>query len=143
MMTPEEFTHHIDTHGPDLHYWPAEVQTDAREFANTAAGRMQLDHARAFDTLLADSLHAPRPMGLKARILANIANPAPGTRPIDLIAWLRETLWRPLTVAITPLLMGFVIGVAFPETDDALEDTISLLVSSEITAEYEEISNAE
>lgn len=142
-MTPVEFNHHIDTHGPDLDHWPAEVRAGAREFANTASGHAQLDHARAFDMLLADALQAPSPIELKSRILANIANSDFDTRLIDFFAWLGEAVWRPLTVAITPLLIGFAIGAAFPENDYSVEETISSLVLYEVIAEYEEPVDAE
>ena len=137
-MTSAEFNHHIDTHGPDLGHWPAEVRAGAREFANTSYGRAQLEHARAFDTLLTGTLQAPSPIGLKSRILANVSNPDFDTRPIDIFAWLGEAAWRPLTAAITPLLIGFTIGASFPENDYSLEETISSLVLSEVIAEYGE-----
>ena len=143
-MTLQEFIAHLDTHGSNLEGWPPDIQADARAIARTPAGRAQLDIACAFDALLVDALPAPQPIGLETRILTHLkADPEPAARPLDLVAWLSEALWRPVTLAIAPLVVGFVLGVAYPETDDGLEDAVSLLVFSQVADDYEEIADAE
>ena len=122
-MTIDEFIAHLDVHGADLERWPAELRDAGRRVAATPAGRSELTAARAFETLLEDSLPAPPEMGLKARILGRV--------PFGWPAWLAPARWRPLAAAAAaPLALGFVLGFASPNEDDGFEDAVSVLAFS-------------
>ncbi len=124
-MTIDEFIAHLDVHGADLERWPAELRDAARRVAATPAGRSELTAARAFETLLEDSLPAPPEMGLKARILGRV--------PFGWPAWLAPARWRPLAAAAAaPLALGFVLGFASPNEDDGFEDVVSVLAFSPV-----------
>ncbi|MCY3818620.1 MAG: hypothetical protein OXH52_04545 [Gammaproteobacteria bacterium] len=127
-MTSREFRECLDRYGSDLERWPDGQRAVGRAFAGTAGGRRQLDAARAFDALLAETLPVPEPIGLKERILANLS--AAG-RPIDLASWLFAPLWRPVALAVAPLALGFTVGFTYPETD-SLEEAVAVIAFTEI-----------
>ena len=127
-MTLEEFTRHLDFHGADLDRWPAELRGMARTLAETAEGRSALEASRALGALLDESLPAPPMLGLKARILAGVP---PAALPWP--EWLAGGRWRRLAgVAVAPLALGFVLGFAWPNEDDELEDAVSVLAFSSV-----------
>lgn len=127
-MTIDEFIAHLDVHGADLERWPAEVRYAARGVAATPAGRSELTAARAFETLLEESLPVPPELGLKARILGRV--------PPGWPAWLAPARWRPLAAAaVAPLALGFVLGFASPNEDDGFEDAVSVLAFSPVFEE--------
>ena len=116
----------MDAHGADLERWPSRLRAEARAVADTAAGRSELAAARALEALLAESLPPPPLFGLKARILAGVPHAVPGWPE-----WLASARWRRLAgVATAPLALGFVLGFAWPNEDDALEDAVSGLAFS-------------
>ena len=127
-MTNEEFRECLDRYGSDLERWPDGQRAVARAFAGTAAGRRELDAARAFDALLAEASSVPEALGLRERILANVR--AQG-RPIDLVFWLFAPLWRPAALAVAPLALGFTVGFTYPETD-SLEEAVAVIAFTEI-----------
>ena len=134
-MTNDEFRESLDRYGANLERWPAPRREAGRAFADTSDGRRQLDAARAFDTLLAETLEVPEPLGLKARILAHVN--AEG-RPIDILSWLFAPLWRPIALAAAPLAVGFTLGFTYPETE-SLEEAVAIIAFSEI----EEVNGAD
>ncbi len=127
-MTNEEFRQCLDRYGANLECWPAARRAAGRAFADASEGRRQLDAARAFDALLAETMEAPEPLGLKARILAHVN--AEG-RPTDMLSWLFAPLWRPIALAAAPLALGFTLGFTYPETD-SLEEAVAIIAFSEI-----------
>ena len=134
-MTNEEFRECLDRYGANLDRWPAERHVAGRAFADTSEGRRQLDAARTFDALLAETLEVPEPLGLKARILAHVN--AEG-RPADMLSWLFAPLWRPIALASAPLALGFTLGFTYPETE-SLEEAVATIAFSEI----EEVNGAD
>ena len=138
-MTNEEFAECLDRYGSDLERWPDGQRAVGRAFADTAAGRRELDAARAFDALLAETSSAPEPLGLKERILANVK--AEG-RPMDLVTWLFAPLWRPVAIAVGPLALGFTVGFTYPETD-SLEEAVAVIAFTEIEEAVDPDSDGE
>ena len=134
-MTNEEFRERLDRYGTNLERWPAARRAAGRVFAETSEGRRQLDAARAFDALLAETLEVPEPLGLKARILAHVN--VEGHRP-DMASWLFAPLWRPVALATAPLALGFTLGFTYPETE-SLEQAVAIIAFSEI----EEVNGAD
>ena len=133
-MTNEEFGQHLDRYGTNLEHWPTGHREAGRAFADTAAGRRQLDAARSLDALLAETMSVPEPLGLKERILANAVSEG---RPLDIMSWLFAPLWRPVAVAAAPLALGFTLGFTYPETD-GLEEAVAVIAFTEI----EEVNGA-
>ena len=131
-MTPGEFAGYLDRHGADLERWPAKLRDAARAVARTAAGRAELETARAFEAMLEECLPAPPALGLKARILARV-DPA---RPPVMAWWFGGALWRPIGAAVAPLALGFTLGFTWPTPDDpsedAFEDAVSVLAFSSV-----------
>ena len=127
-MTNEEFADCLDRYGANLELWPPEHRAAGRASAHTTEGRRQLDAARAFDTLFAETASVPVPLGLKQRILANVDS---RRRPIDFVSWLLAPLWRPIALAAAPLAVGFTLGFTYPETD-SLEEDVAVIAFSEI-----------
>ena len=127
-MTKEEFGECLDRYGTNLEYWPAARRAAGRAFADTPAGRRQLDAARALDALLAETMSVPEPLGLKQRILANVGSEG---RPMDFVSWLLAPLWRPVAIAAAPLALGFTLGFTYPETD-GLEEAVAVMAFTEI-----------
>ena len=134
-MTIDEFIGYLDVHGANLERWPAELRAGAHAVAATAAGRSELEAARAFEALLVDSLPAPPELGLRERILGRLAEgrpPAAAAWP----AWLTLARWRPIAAtAVAPLALGFVLGFALPDEEDGFEDTVSALAFSPVFEE--------
>ncbi len=126
-MTNEEFSDCLDRYGTDLENWPREGRSAGRAFANTDAGRRQLEAARAFDALLTETLVVPEPLGLKTRILANTDSRS------DFVSWLVGPLWRPVALAAAPLAVGFTLGFTYPEMDSLeLEEAVAVIAFTEI-----------
>ena len=131
-MTPEEFAGYLDRHGADLERWPENLRDAACAIARTAAGRAELERARAFEAMLEECLAAPPALGLKARILARLDT----ARPPGMAWWLGGALWRPIGAAVAPLALGFVLGFTWPAPNDssegAFEDAVSVLAFSSV-----------
>jgi len=127
-MTNEEFGGYLDRYGSNLEHWPARERAAGSAFADTPAGRRQLDAARSLDALLAETMSVPEPLALKQRILANVGSDG---RPIDFLSWLFAPLWRSLALAAAPLALGFTLGFTYPETD-GLEEAVAVIAFTEI-----------
>ena len=127
-MTNEEFGDRLDRYGANLEDWPPADRAAGRAFADTTEGRRQLDAARAFDALLAETAAVPEPLGLKQRILANVDF---RKGPMDFMSWLSAPLWRLIALAAAPLAVGFTLGFTYPGTD-SLEEAVAVIAFSEI-----------
>lgn len=131
-MTNEEFADCLDRYGTNLEDWPAGVQMSGRAYTETPRGQRQLETARRFDALLAETLDVPEPFGLKERILANAESRAESPNgPMDFASWLLGPLWRPIALAAAPLAVGFTLGFTYPETD-SLEEAVAAIAFSEV-----------
>lgn len=120
-----EFEAVLDRHGGDEARWPSAVREQAKGLlAASPAARAVLEDAKQLDVALAVALAAPSPaMGLGARIVAN-------AQPRDAwVDWLASRLWRPVSLACAPLLVGFAAG-AFT----MLESGVELLEESALVA---------
>ena len=106
-MDIETFEDAMDRHGPDLDRWPDVRAAEARSLVESSArARDLLAQARELDLALRDLLSsAPAPLGLKTRILANLPE-----REVWL-EWFGVKAWRPVGLALVPLLVGFSVGV--------------------------------
>ncbi|MDE0055443.1 MAG: hypothetical protein OXP28_17495 [Gammaproteobacteria bacterium] len=138
-MTNEEFRECLDRYGSDLERWPDGQRGVGRAFADTVPGRRELDAARAFDALLAETSSVPEPLGLRERILANVRSEG---RPMDLVSWLFAPLWRPAALAVAPLALGFTVGFTYPETD-SLEEAVAVIAFTEIEEAVDPDSDGE
>lgn len=101
-----EFEAVLDRHGGDEARWPSEVREQAKGLlASSPEARAILEDAKQLDAALAVTLAAPSPaMGLHTRIVAN-------AQPRDAwLDWLASRLWRPVSLACAPLLIGFATG---------------------------------
>lgn len=120
-----EFEAVLDRHGGDQARWPSELREQAEGLLESSpAARAALEDAKQLDAALAEALAAPSPaMGLRARIVAN-------AQPRDAwLDWLASRLWRPVSLACAPLLVGFATG-AFT----MLESGVDLLEESALVA---------
>ena len=131
-MSIDEFVRHLEVHGADLDRWPEPLRAGARAAAATPEGAVELEAARSFEALLHEGLPAPPTLGLRARILAAVP---PRVAPAW-TTWLDVASWRRLaTAAVAPLAIGFVLGFAWPDADDELEDAVSELAFSSVFEE--------
>jgi hypothetical protein len=113
----ERFVELLDRHGSDRARWP---EADAR-FADalletSVDARRALARAERLEAWLDDALRTPEPdvRALRARILAALPLRDPVTR---FFAWLARgpLLWRPVAMALVPLVLGFTIGISASE----------------------------
>ena len=115
----------LDRHGGDQARWPSELRERAEGLlASSPEAQAVLRDAKQLDAALAEALAVPSPaMGLRARIVAN-------AQPRDVwLDWLTSRLWRPVSLACAPLLVGFAAG-AFT----MLEGGVDLLEESALVA---------
>lgn len=120
-----EFETLLDRHGGDEARWPSEVRERATGLLESSpAAQAVLRDAKQLDAALAVALAAPSPaMGLRTRIVAN-------AQPRDAwLDWLASRLWRPVSLACAPLLIGFATG-AFT----MLESGVNVLEDSALVA---------
>ena len=130
-MTESDFEDLLDRHGADIALWPADQAHAANLLlARSAEARALREQAQNVETLLADALPELVPIGLKNRILAHVGTD-PGDRPAWL-DWLTAAFWRPVTLAMVPLVLGFALGVSFPEAVEDYDDDVSLLVFADL-----------
>ena len=137
-MDDETFEHTLDRFGPDLDGWPDRQAAAARNLlGRSASARELLAESRALDAALDDLLpRAAAPIGLKARIVANL--PAREAW----FEWLTITVWRPAALALVPLVVGFGVGLNVAEgaifgNDAAEEDVLLALFDPDALAHFE------
>lgn len=122
-MDIETFEHALDRHGPDLDRWPDIHAAEARSLLESSEhARDLLVEARELDAALLDVLsNVPAPLGLKTRILANLPEREAW------LEWFGVKAWRPVGLALVPLLVGFSVGVNIAavgsDTAEYAEDT--------------------
>lgn len=144
-MTLEQFRQLIETWGTVPANWPASSRDEAKRLLDTSdAARAMVTTMSGLDVAL-DRYEAKLDVdGLRQRILARL--PEPGIDFFDrLWNWLvpRQvsvaSLWRPVTAATLPLVLGIVLGgnVAMPadQITDNWEDEIQMLALVESDAE--------
>lgn len=137
-MTRREFETALDRWGADLTRWPSDEARRARAYLGGAAdARVMLQAAERLDTFL-DTLqrHEP-PAGLAARIAAR--TPARGTAE-RLLAWFSGPLWRPVAVALTLMVGGFLAGTMTTSAlDSELTDAVVNLALTDLYSELDDV----
>lgn len=136
-MDDDTFEDSLDRFGPDLDRWPDHHASAARPLLQrSASARELLAEARALDAALDDLLPiVPAPLGLRARVLANLP-----TRE-TFFEWLTITVWRPAALALVPLVVGFGVGLNVAQgatvTDSAEDDVLLALFDPDELARFE------
>ena len=112
-MDDETFEDCLDRFGPDLDRWPDHHAGARTLLERSAPARALLAEARALDAVLDDLLPSVgAPLGLRARLVANL----PSRRPW--FEWLTIAIWRPAALALVPLVVGFGVGLNVAEGAD-------------------------
>ncbi len=121
----------LDRHGVEPVGWPVELREQALKLLESAADAKRLhDEARLLDDTLATILgEAPRPLGLKTRVLANTPRRDPW------LDWFTVRIWRPVALACLPLAVGFAVGANFADDATDLEDQILIAFADTDTLE--------
>jgi hypothetical protein len=148
-ITLEEFTGLLDRFGADAAHWPQALQSAAQTLlqSSVAARRLHRD-AMQFDECLDAALpdlgteDLPR---LKRRILEQI-----GSSLLENSAVLRFWTWlmggprlahvvlvRPAALAMIPLVLGFGLGLTFPESNGSDGELVTELTLLALTDRYE------
>ncbi|MCY4013772.1 MAG: hypothetical protein OXG82_13775 [Gammaproteobacteria bacterium] len=121
----------LDRHGAEPHDWPAPLREHALTLlASSDDAKRLYDEARllddTLDTILVD---APRPLGLKTRILANTPQRDPW------LDWFTVRVWRPVVLGCLPLAVGFAVGANFADDPADLEDQVLIAFADADTLE--------
>lgn len=124
-MDDETFEHFLDRHGPDLERWPDDLAAGARNLVeHSTRARAALLEARELESVLEDLLGAvAAPLGLRTRVLANLPEREAW------LEWLTVKAWRPVALAMVPLVIGFGVGLNVAQgaaTQNAVEDDVLL-----------------
>ena len=128
-----QFENLLDSYGANPAAWPPALRAAALALvAGEPVAKRLLEEASALDAALDALPAAPVPAGLQARIMANLDAPAPQFRLERGLQWLSAALWRPLALGALPLLFGFSLGMGDYQDTSELEDTLALLVFSEV-----------
>jgi hypothetical protein len=135
----DRFIELLDRHGGDFGRWPpADAAFAAGILPRSADARRALEGARTLDAWLDEALPVPARNleGLRDRILASVT-PADVLAP--LFAWLQRgpLLWRPVALALVPLVLGFWIGIGVPPSageDAELAGELDLLAFQDVEA---------
>lgn len=125
----------LDRHGPDQANWPPDQREPMQAFirGSTEAAR-QLALARRLEDELASIPHTITP-GLQGRILALATAHRPSI--VDhFLDWLTAAFWRPALLSVAPLALGAMLGLNFPQGDDASWNITGLLLD-EVYTSYE------
>jgi len=128
-MNTEEFADCLDRWGGSISDWPGPQQAAGRNLLEaSASARRLLDEARALERFLASAAGHQAPVGLAQRIMDQLPHQDFWQGAVD---WLLAAMWRPAAAATCMLLIGFLIGIALPESDDdAMLDDVSMLAFS-------------
>lgn len=124
-MDDETFEHFLDRHGPDLERWPDDLAAGARSLVeHSARARATFLEARELEAMLDDLLGAvAAPLGLRRRVLANLPEREAW------LEWLTVRAWRPVALAMVPLVIGFGVGLNVAQgatTQSTVEDDVLL-----------------
>lgn len=133
-MDDETFEHFLDRFGPDLERWPGNhVAAAKRRVEQSAQAREAHLEARELESILDDLLPSvSAPLGLRTRVLANLPEREAW------LEWLTVKAWRPVALALVPLVIGFGVGLNVAQGTDATEDDVLLaLFDPDELARYE------
>ena len=137
-MDDETFEHFLDRHGADLDRWPDNLAADARSLVERSVRARDLfREARELESALDGLLPTvAAPLGLKARVLANLPERAAW------FEWLAVKAWRPAAIALVPLVVGFGVGLNVAQGADATanvaeDDVLLALFDPDELARYE------
>ncbi len=165
-MTEAEFEDCLNRYGSELSAWPPRLHTSANVFAGTAAGQQRIAAHQELETALEEALPAFEPVGLATRITALVNDDAGSNthaRSADtpkLLEWLTGQFWRPATVALLPLMLGYGVALLAPgELADSTElldgvvdsvqlaglssDYLDIVIDADVLDEMNAFSNAE
>ena len=113
-MNIEQFTKSLDQYGAQIESWPESEA--AKKLLLKSVQAQKLLHTVAAIEQAVQSSTVIAPAGLQQRILAQLPDP-PMSIWQELAALLRiQRPWVPITTAVLPLILGFVFGIASPET---------------------------
>lgn len=117
-MDDETFEQFLDRFGPDLERWPGNCAAEAkRRVEQSVRAREAHFEARELESVLDDLLPAvSAPLGLQTRVLANLPEREAW------LDWLTVKAWRPVALALVPLVVGFGVGLNVAQGADATED---------------------
>lgn len=124
-MDDDTFEHFLDRHGSHPERWPGDLAAGARNLLeHSARARETLLEARALESSLDDLLGAvATPLGLRRRVLANLPEREAW------LEWLTVRAWRPVALAMVPLVIGFGVGLNVAQgaaIQSAVEDDVLL-----------------
>lgn len=121
----------LDRHGAEQADWPAALRQQALKLLESSDDAKRLyDDARLLDDTLDTILvQAPRPLGLKTRILANTPRRDPW------LDWFTVRIWRPVVLGCLPLAVGFAVGANFADDATDLEDQVLIAFADTDTLE--------
>jgi hypothetical protein len=154
-MTLEEFTGLLDRFGADAARWPAALQPPAHVLlqSSTEAKRLhreavQLDEC--LDAALPDLGTEDLPR-LKRRILEQIGSSLrENSAVLRFWTWLMAgprvahvVLVRPAALAMIPLVLGFALGLTFPESNGIDGELVTELTLLALTDRYEGFLDAQ
>jgi hypothetical protein len=154
-MTLEEFTDLLDRFGADVARWPRDQQPGAHELMQASSEARRL-HAQAvrLEQCLDAALPALEELSLgplKHRIMERIRNPlAEDSAIVRFWTWLlagprlaHVLLVRPAVLAMIPLILGFALGISFPEPDGVDGELATELTLLALTDRYEGFADAQ
>lgn len=136
-MDDETFEHFLDRFGPDLDRWPDNHAAEAkRRIEQSAHAREAHLEALEIESVLDHLLPSvAAPLGLRTRVLANLPEREAW------LEWLTVKAWRPVALALVPLVVGFGVGLNAAQgadaTEDADDDVLLALFDPDELARYE------
>ena len=121
----------LDRHGAEQADWPTALREQALKLlASSDDAKRLYDEARLLDgTLDTILVEAPRPLGLKTRILANTPRRDPW------LDWFTVRIWRLVVLSCLPLALGFAVGANFADDATDLEDQVLIAFADADTLE--------
>lgn len=137
-MTRRDFEAALDRWGADLTRWPDPEARRAKAYLDREPdARAMLHAAEQLDTFLNTLRRHEPPAGLAARIAAHA--PARGQAE-RLLAWFTGPLWRPVAVAATLIVGGFLAGTLTAGTvDSELADAVVNLALTDLYSELDRV----
>ena len=123
----------LDRYGVELHRWPGALAAEARSLVESSArARDLLAEAAALHSVLDEVLPVvAAPLGLKTRVFANLPEREAW------IEWFTIRIWRPVGLALVPLVVGFGVGVNYADAEHGEDDVLLALFDPDELARYE------
>ena len=129
-MNFEEFEYHLDVHGVKWQNWPESIRSAAFTLAEKDQRAKNLYEAEMeLDSMLA-SARLRAPVSLQRRILNQTIRSSQSNT-----GWLDTVLihvWRPIAVALVPLVLGLGLGFFDQDPVDDLEEEFVVLTFTEM-----------